>query len=149
SALHYGVAQVLDARGSFAEAAEHLRQANALSLAAWRKRGQGYDPAEHTRFVDQLLAAFTPSFFQRVRGFGLGTERPLFLVGLPRSGTTLTEQILASHSQVFGAGELRLARATFQALPQTVNRPEPFACLSELDRDSASRLAQSHLDQLH
>ena len=46
----------------------------------------------------------TPDFFERVRAFGLDSDLPVFVVGLPRSGTTLVEQILASHSRVFGAG---------------------------------------------
>jgi len=94
---------VLDARGAYDEAAEHLRQANTLRLAEWRAQGKDYDPAAHARFVEGLMATCTPAFFERVRGFGLETERPIFIVGLPRSGTTLTEQVLASHSQVFGA----------------------------------------------
>src|SRR5262249_57859714 len=98
------------------EAAEHLRPANALRLADWRTRGQGYDPAAHTQFVEALMATCTPAFFERVRGFGLETERPIFIVGLPRSGTTLTAQILASHSQVFGAGELCFGGDDFKAL---------------------------------
>ena len=52
-----------------------------------------------------MIAVCMPDFFARVRGFGLESELPVFVVGLPRSGTTLVEQILASHSQVFGAGE--------------------------------------------
>ena len=70
-----------------------------------------------------MMAVCSPDFFERVRGFGVETERPIFIVGLPRSGTTLTEQILASHSQVFGAGELRLARDDFESL----RRPRPIA----------------------
>ena len=45
--LHFGLAQVLDARGEYAEAAEHLARGNALQLSEWRKRGQEYDPKEH------------------------------------------------------------------------------------------------------
>jgi len=115
--LHFGLAHVLDARGEYGEAAEHLRQANALSLAVWRKRGEIYDPANHTQFVADMIALGTPAFFERVRGWGLDSERPVFIVGLPRSGTTLVEQVLASHSQVFGAGELRFARDDFESLP--------------------------------
>jgi hypothetical protein len=63
-----------------------------------------------------MIAVCTPAFVERVRGFGLETERPIFIVGLPRSGTTLTEQILAAHSQVLGAGELRYARDDFETL---------------------------------
>src|SRR5262249_39707208 len=116
SALHFGLAQVLDARGDYPEAAESLRQANALALARRQARGQGYDPAAHTRFVAQMIAVCSPAFFERTRGIGLESARPIFIVGLPRSGTTLTEQVLASHSQVFGAGELRFGRDDFEAL---------------------------------
>jgi len=147
--LHYGLAQVCDARGDHRRAAEHLRQANALRLADWERRGKAYDPAEHDRFVERLIAAFTPEFFAARQGFGLDSARPIFIVGLPRSGTTLTEQILASHSQVFGAGELRLARNGFEAIPQILNRTEtPVDCLAALDRATIRRLAQQHLDGL-
>ena len=59
-----------------------------------------------------MIAACTPDFFARSRGFGLESELPAFVVGLPRSGTTLVEQILASHPQVFGAGECQFVRDT-------------------------------------
>jgi tetratricopeptide (TPR) repeat protein len=149
SALHFGLAQVLDAQGAYDQAAEHLSQANALCRADGQKRGKGYDPAEHARFVEHLIATFTPEFFARVRGFGLDTERPVFIVGLPRSGTTLIEQVLASHSQVFGAGELRLVRDTFEALPRALNREAPpVECIPGLDRATAGRLAEQHLERL-
>jgi tetratricopeptide (TPR) repeat protein len=148
-ALHFGLAQVLDARGDYAQAADHLQQANALRRAEWHKRGQDYDPAEHTRFVEDLLAAFAPEYFERVRGFGVETERPVFIVGLPRSGTTLIEQVLASHSQVFGAGELRFARDTFESLPRVLGREAPpIECVAGLDRAAAGRLAEQHLERL-
>jgi hypothetical protein len=93
-----------------------------------------------------MTATCTPVFFERVRGFGVDSQRPIFIVGLPRSGTTLTEQILASHSQVFGAGELRLARADFEALaPQADAALEALACL---DRATARRLGEQHLGRL-
>ena len=116
SGLLFGLAQVCDARGEFEQAAAQLRQANALTLDLNRQKGQGYDLDEHARFIENLMACFTPEFFERVRGFGLETERPVFIVGLPRSGTTLTEQILAAHSQVFGAGELNLGCDDFLSL---------------------------------
>jgi tetratricopeptide (TPR) repeat protein len=148
-ALHFGLAQVLDAVGAYDQAAEHLAQANALRQAEWQKRGQGYDPAEHARFVDDLIATFTPAFFEGVRGFGLETERPAFIVGLPRSGTTLIEQILASHSQVFGAGELRYLRESFESLPSVMNREgTPIECVRRLDRETARRTGQNHLERL-
>jgi tetratricopeptide (TPR) repeat protein len=145
AALHFGLAEVLDARGEYAEAAEQLRLANVLSLADRSRRGQGYDPAAHARFVDRLLATFTPAFFERVRGFGVDSERPVFIVGLPRSGTTLTEQVLVGHSQVFGAGELDLGRQTFLALSGQGGEAELFEKLARLDAATLRRLAERHL----
>ena len=85
-----------------------------------------------------MRATFTPQFFARVSGFGLPTERPVFIIGLPRSGTTLVEQILASHSLVFGAGELSFCQDTFQSLPQAMGRQDPpFQCLLDLDESTA------------
>jgi tetratricopeptide (TPR) repeat protein len=146
SALQFGLAHVHDARGSFAEAAELLRQANALALVVARQRGQEYDAAEHAHFVAGMIATCTPAFFERVRGFGLESQRPIFIVGLPRSGTTLTEQILASHSQVFGAGELRLARDDFEALDPQADAA--LHALADLDQATARRIGEWHLRRL-
>lgn len=149
SSLHFGLAQVLDARGDYADAAEHLRQANSLRKVDWAKRGKGYDPHDHAMFVDRIIATFTPEFFERTRGFGLETERPVFIVGLPRSATTLTEQILASHSRVLGAGEQRLAREGFESIPEILNSTEmPIDCLSQIDASTIRKVAQRHLDRL-
>jgi tetratricopeptide (TPR) repeat protein len=147
--LHFAVAHLDDAQGAHDQAAEHLRQANALALADRRSRGKEYHPADHTRFVEKMMAAFSPAFFERVCGFGLESTRPLFIVGLPRSGTTLTEQILASHSRVFGAGELRLGREMFDALAgNDANDTSAFASLNQLDRDMVGRLGRRHLEGL-
>jgi tetratricopeptide (TPR) repeat protein len=146
SALQFGLAQVFDARGAYQEAAESLGQANALALAGRQKRGQGYDPAAHARFIARMIAVCSPAFFERTRGIGLESDRPIFIVGLPRSGTTLTEQILASHSQVFGAGEQRLARDDFEALAPREDLA--LEALARLDQTTARRVGAQHLERL-
>lgn len=147
--LLFGLAHVLDARGEFDRAAALTVEANALQSAEIRRRGQGYDPIAYNAFVDQILAAFNPAFFERVQGWGLETERPVFVVGLPRSGTTLIEQILSSHPQVFGAGELGLIRQTFAALPEVTGCSGTLQeCLGRLERDHVHQLAQRYLDVL-
>ncbi len=150
--LHFGLAQVLDARGEYAEAAKHLDRGNALQLSDWRKRGQEYDPKAYELLVNQMIAVCTPDFFERVGGFGLESEIPVFVVGLPRSGTTLVEQILASHSQVCGAGEIQLASDTMAALGgQTVRQAlsiDSFEGLRRLDAQTVRRLASRHLEKL-
>jgi tetratricopeptide (TPR) repeat protein len=149
AALLFGLAHVLDARGAYEETAEHLRKANALTLASRQKRGEAYDPVGHTKFVTEMMATCDRAFFERVKGFGLDSERPVFIVGLPRSGTTLVEQVLASHSRIFGAGELRYVREDFEQLPTFMKVSEPsMTCLGRIDRETSVALAQHHLDRL-
>jgi len=158
--LNFGLAQALDARKEYAQAGEHLREANALALEAWRKRGETYDPDKHHQFVSEMLETCSPAFFERLRGQGVDSERPIFIVGLPRSGTTLVEQILASHSQVYGAGEQRFAREDFESLPtvmQSFKLETPpkegsdpaMPYLAHIDRETIHTVAQRHLDRLN
>ena len=120
-----------------------------MTLEHARRQKRDYSPADHERFVDTLVKAFGPDFFARTADGGLDTCRPVFLFGLPRSGTTLIEQVLASHSQIHGAGELRIARQTFEAIPTVLGRKEtPVDCLPFLDAAAIHRLAQQHHDRL-
>ena len=70
---------------------------------------------------------------------GLATHRPVFVFGLPRSGTTLIEQVLASHSQVHGAGELRFVQETWNSIPIVLAGPMPsgLCCRPRSNRDPA------------
>ena len=146
--LLFGLAHVLDGRGEYARAADCLQQANALTLELARGRNV-YHPDEHERFVDGLIHAFDRDFLARLAGAGPDTRRPVFVFGLPRSGTTLIEQVLASHSQIHGAGELRIARRTFDAIPAVLGRSgPPRDCLAHLDRATVPQLAEQHLADL-
>jgi tetratricopeptide (TPR) repeat protein len=147
--LLFGLAHALDGRGDYTQAAECLREANALTLETNRLRRE-YSPAENERFVDGLLRAFDRDFFARLAGTGLDTRRPVFVFGLPRSGTTLIEQVLASHSQVYGAGELKLGRRSFEAIPELLGRTGlPRDSITLLDGPAVQRLAERHLDRLN
>jgi tetratricopeptide (TPR) repeat protein len=146
ASLHFGLAHALDAQGEYAQAAAHIERGNSLQRSEWKKRGEEYDPKSHELFVTRTISACTPDFFQRVRGFGLDSRLPVFVVGLPRSGTTLVEQILASHSQVFGAGETKLVSDSMTALGEQGN--DVVEGLRRLDRQTAQRLASRHLERL-
>jgi tetratricopeptide (TPR) repeat protein len=148
--LFYGLAAVWDARGNYSEAAKCAAQANALALAGLEQRCLAYDPGLHERFVSELIEAFSPDFFSRLAGAGLATKRPVFIVGLPRSGTTLIEQILASHSQFYGAGELAVVRRNFQSIPEHVGwEGTPVSCVPGLSREIVRRLAEWHDHELN
>jgi tetratricopeptide (TPR) repeat protein len=146
--LLFGMAQVLDARGSYARAAECLAEANALAREKRRSEGRHYDPAPHSAMIDQLIAGFTPRLFNRLKGAGDDTRLPVFVFGMPRAGTTLVEQILASHSRVHGAGELRLATEVFDSIPRVPGLlPDGLlSCLEALDAAGVKKLARQYLD---
>ncbi|OWK40611.1 tetratricopeptide repeat-containing sulfotransferase family protein [Fimbriiglobus ruber] len=147
--LLFATAHVADAQGDAPRAAECLRTANALCQGQEDRKKQGYKPAEHDRYVGRIMASFGPEWFARTAGAGSSSRRPVFIFGLPRSGTTLVEQILASHPAVHGAGELSLARRGFESLPTVLGRTDsPFQCLSHLDSAGLRRFAEKHLEQL-
>jgi len=148
--LNFGLAAVLDAQGHYAQAAVHLEAANALQATSKAARGLKYDPEQHHRFIDRMIASFSSEFLSQRRGWGDVDPRPVFVIGLPRSGTTLTEQILASHREVHGAGELNEVHRVFRTLPKFVGRPDrdPFDALHELTPASTKTAARSYLDAL-
>ena len=106
SGLHFGLAKVCDARGELAQAADHARRANRSFDALLRSKGRQDRPDEYRGLVDFHVALFSADYFDRPSQAGIVSDRPVFIVGMPRSGTSLVEQILASHPDVFGAGEL-------------------------------------------
>jgi len=65
-----------------------------------------FDLTEHKEFLDKLKATYNKKYFNNLSEFGSDSSMPVFIVGMPRSGTSLIEQIIASHSMAFGAGEL-------------------------------------------
>ncbi len=99
--LHYALGKALEDAGCWGESFEHY------AAGAKIRRGQvDYDADETTSRVERSKALFTPEFFAARKGQGAAATDPIFVVGLPRSGSTLIEQILSSHSQVEGTMEL-------------------------------------------
>ncbi|MCH7936951.1 MAG: sulfotransferase [Proteobacteria bacterium] len=99
--LDFTLAKVLDDLGDHDRAFERLASANRLKRASL-----DYDVARDEALADRIIGAFDKPFLDALGTPGHGDDKPIFIIGMPRSGTTLVEQILASHSQVVGAGEL-------------------------------------------
>jgi tetratricopeptide (TPR) repeat protein len=99
--LEFALGKAREDAGDYAAAFESYARGNAL-----RRRELDYEADETSRFVARAKAVFTPAFFAERQGQGAEAADPIFIVGLPRSGSTLVEQILASHSQVEGTQEL-------------------------------------------
>ncbi len=100
--LHHVLGKRDDAAGAYAEAARHWSTANALR----RHADGGFDRAEYSAKIEAAIEAFTPDLLRSRNAGALQDERPVFVLGMPRSGTTLVEQILVAHPQVHGCGEL-------------------------------------------
>jgi tetratricopeptide (TPR) repeat protein len=100
--LRYAIGKYFDDVGNFDEAFINFQRANELRKFC----GAHYDRRELTQAVDQITQSNVQNWLSRVQINSITSERPVFIVGMLRSGTTLAEQILASHPAVFGAGEL-------------------------------------------
>ena len=147
--LHYTLGAACDARKQYELAAKHLEQANALCKSGWVRYRGGYQPVEHEKFVDGLMRVFNAAHFERVAPYGSESALPVFVLGLPRSGTTLLEQILASHPQVHGAGELKFMREAFESVPSVVGASgSSLDCIERLGAEHIRTLAQTHLSRL-
>lgn len=109
--LHFALAKYFDDVAQYDDAFASYRQANELT----KRYGRSYDRATHSARIDRVIGTFDASFIIRTQAGASPSELPVFVVGMPRSGTTLVEQILASHPAVFGAGELKFWGNAFRA----------------------------------
>jgi len=101
SRLNFALAKAYDDVGRYDDAFRCMRDGNAL-----KRRQVAYDETFVHGVYDRVRATFNREFIQSTPGTGFRSPLPVFVVGMPRSGTTLVEQILASHPSVYGAGEL-------------------------------------------
>ena len=99
--IHFALAKAFDQAKRFEDAAEQLDKGNAI-----KREVQPYDAETVRSDVDNSERVFTAQFFRERRAFGEPSRDPIFIIGMHRAGTTLVEQILASHSQVEGTEEL-------------------------------------------
>ncbi len=126
--LGFALGKGLEDAGRHGEAFEHYRQANAR-----RRAVTPYDADAHHAFVQRTMAVFTPAFLASQAEVGCAAPDPIFVVGLPRSGSTLVEQILASHSAVEGASELADLTGIARGLAASSPYPESLAALAPED----------------
>ncbi|MGE4249914.1 MAG: sulfotransferase [Parvibaculaceae bacterium] len=99
NALHNGAGKIHERNGGFTKAFAHFKAANAADRTP-------FDLARYTAWVDAVIANFRPETFARRPAMGTQSDIPVFVLGMPRSGTTLVEQIIARHPQAAGAGEI-------------------------------------------
>lgn len=143
--LCFALGKALEDRAEYEESWRYYERGNALKIAH-----SPYDPHSIESEIDSQIEACTADFFATRAGFGYGTPEhtPIFIVGLPRSGSTLIEQILASHSKIEGTQELPTVSRIVQELnghaSNSRNQRYP-AALATLDRRDFHRLGERYL----
>ena len=124
--LHFGLGKGYDDQEDYDRAFSHFAKGCRLNRSTFT-----YDPQEDTKMFDQIMRVFDKNLKAQLEGGGDESHVPIFVLGMPRSGTTLTEQIIASHPDVYGAGELpnilAIARRDIGGIPS----PESWKLLDQ------------------
>jgi tetratricopeptide (TPR) repeat protein len=103
--IHYALGKAFDDLADFEQAIWHLDAANAIVADRIDQIGARFDQQQHHANIEQIIQTFSAEFFQQRGMFGHATELPVLIVGMPRSGTTLVEQIVSSHPAIGAGGE--------------------------------------------
>ena len=143
--LHFALGKALEDAGAYAESFDNYARGNAL-----RRTEIHYDADENTAQMNRARALFTPAFLAARAGQGCPAPDAIFIVGLPRAGSTLIEQILASHSMVEGTMELPDIIAIANRLGGRKRRNQPSAypeVLTDLDAGELRALGEEFLDR--
>jgi tetratricopeptide (TPR) repeat protein len=144
--LEFSLGKGAEDQGLYAESMQWYLAANAR-----RRKREAYHADEVAAFVSRSKALFTPEFFAARRDFGAAAADPIFILGMPRAGSTLVEQILASHSGVEGTMELpniigMAAELGSAADARSDERPYP-GVLAQLDAATVRRLGEEYLEE--
>lgn len=143
--FHFALAKALEDAKAYAESFEHYAAGNQLKLAR-----VGYDSAAATSSMRRAKQLFNKEFFASREGFGTPDGSPIFIVGLPRAGSTLVEQILASHSSVEGTMELPdvMAMAAKLGGPRERGQESLYPeVLARLSGEECRALGDSYIEQ--
>ncbi|MBC8337674.1 MAG: sulfotransferase [Alphaproteobacteria bacterium] len=111
--LHFALGEINGQRGNFETAFADFDVGNQLRKSRLETAGHSFDADAFDRRVDAIISAYPADLFTDRRDAGDPSDLPVFIVGTPRSGTTLVEQIIASHPQAAGQGELDRVRKLF------------------------------------
>jgi tetratricopeptide (TPR) repeat protein len=143
----FALGNVLDRQGAFDEAFSYYRQGNELLLGLFKKRDAAFNRRAHQARVEALLAEQGEAYFDKVKDWRTAAEVPVFIVGLPCSGTTLVVEMLTAHPRISRVGE---AGSVLRFLaPASVSSPTtPTAAALLPDRQAAQDKAATYLQLL-
>ncbi|RVD73748.1 sulfotransferase family protein [Mesorhizobium sp. M4A.F.Ca.ET.029.04.2.1] len=142
--LSFGLGKANDDLKDYPRAFDYFAEGNAI-----RRTGIEYDPARTRDEFEAMKATFDKAFFEKHKPSSIADDTPIFVVGMPRSGTTLVEQIIASHPQVYGAGELSILKtAVGKQFPLTMKGGFPQG-IADMPDKAFAEAGEAYLDMLH
>jgi tetratricopeptide (TPR) repeat protein len=142
--LYYSLGKIYDDCARYDEAFNYYRLANEIRNSTIK-----YDADGVAKMTDSIIEVFSNEFLKRPSEFGSNDESPLFVVGMPRSGTTLLASILSNHHGIATAGELPTIPDFAARLPELTRSKEGYpAAVSHLDASVASRLIKEYQQRL-
>ena len=140
-ALHTGAARIHEKSRDYDRAFEHYKAANEATMLT-------FDTERFGRWIDSLINTFDGAYFERRKEMGTQSDLPVFIVGMPRSGTTMTEQIIGSHPQGGGAGEVIRINRFGQRLKYLSDVAAFTKQIDELGPKTVRGLGDNYLDLL-
>ena len=144
SHLHFALSKMFDDIGEYERAFQHAQSGNALE-----HKPMAFDADAGRSFVERSRGVFDAAFVEEKSGLGNPSDAPVFIVGMLRSGTTLVEQIFASHPAIYAGGELEFFRGIARQLPERLDDGQPYPeCLQTLDAETIGDLSTTYLEQL-
>jgi tetratricopeptide (TPR) repeat protein len=141
--LLFALATAHDVRGNYDEAFRYFEQANSGKFSR-------YDPEQQSKKVRKVISFFSPDMYASLQRSSLDTDIPVFILGMPRSGTSLVEQILATHPKVFAAGETQYLHRLAIECGKNANVPQSDypECLEALPRHDLTNYSLQYLEYL-
>lgn len=139
--LYLALARAHDQRASYDEAITAVEAGNA-------PLGDAFDPASFERLHEEIVRTFSPSTMKRLGGAGNESRRPVFIVGLPRSGSTLIERILDAHPDIHAGGELPIMPRLISSIPDRLGESPYPACVDEWGESELCTCAADYIDAL-
>ena len=141
---HFALGNFLDNGKFFDQAFSHFKKANTLQREKFT-----YVAKENSQTVDRLINFYSKDFFEDRRHFGSASQLPVFIVGMPRSGTTLLEQILSSHALVYGAGEVEAFPGVSHSIAEQLkDAGPPPDCMTFIDKKLVEEFSARYLQEL-
>ncbi len=144
SKLFFSIGKAYDDLGDYETAFINYEKANKIKRTTFDR---SFDRADSSLYFARLKSAFTKEIIDRADSAGNDSIRPVFITGLPRTGKTLIEQVLAKHARVFGAGELSYIQDITKTLPIHLQTSRSYPrCISRMNNDLLHKLAELYLE---